>query len=359
MIGSQLGLRVTLIAGLIFEIISIAVLMGLNFDWSHATLVIYIAFAQALSGVAKDLVKVSGKSMTKLVTGDNAHSTLFKLVAYLTGAKNALKGVGYFVGSVLINYCGFITSLWVMIGFVAVVSPGSIFYLDNNLGQSSDKSVSLVDALKKGWNVNFLSAARLFLFGSRDVWFEIALPIFLRGQLGWSYTFTGGFMALWIILYGGVQSWTPQCVLTPLSCSPPSHRTILPWTTSLIFVSIAIALPLHFTLPILDIDPKLTTVVISFGLAVFAIVFAVNSSIHSYLILAYTNKDKVASSVGFYYMANAAGRLIGTLLSGVFYEYYGLEVCLWASAGFLIAASILSCFLRPIPSEFELKEWES
>lgn len=338
--------------------IGISVLLGLNFSWPKWGLVAYISLAQAISGVAKDLVKVSGKSMTKLVSGDQANTTLFKLVAYLTGAKNALKGVGYFLGSILINYTGFTIALIMLIGLIVAVAPGALWFLDSHLGQSGE-GVRLSDSLKKGWNVNFLSLARLFLFGSRDIWFEIALPIFLRGQLGWSYTFAGTFMALWIILYGGVQSWTPQWVLAPIGCSPPTHRTIVPWTGSLILVSIGIALGLHFSLQTMNITHTPTTVVVIVGLGVFAVVFAVNSSLHSYLILAYTNKDKVASSVGFYYMANAAGRTLGTLLSGILYQTYGLEVCLWGSALFLLLATVLSCFLRTIPLEMtELKDWE-
>eukprot|EP01133_Synstelium_polycarpum_P007674 gene7674-8979_t len=301
MIGSRVGLRVTLFLGLLFQLISIGILMGTQFDWSHVGLIIYIAVAQAISGVAKDFVKVSGKSITKLVTDEDAQSRLFKLVAFLTGAKNALKGVGYFLGSVLINYIDFRYALAVLAGLIFLVVPPAIA-LDPSLGKTN-KKISLKEALNKGRNVNLLSGARLFLFGSRDLWFEIALPIFLRTYFGWSYTFAGGFMAVWIIIYGAVQSWTPQLVLAPLGCSPPTHRTIAPWTAALIGVAFVIALPLHFTLDYSNKTPSMVVVIV--GLVLFAFVFAVNSSIHSYLILAYTNKDKVASSVGFYYMANA------------------------------------------------------
>ena len=78
------------------------------------------------------------------------------------------------------------------------------------------------------------------------------------------------------------------------------------------------------------------------GLGIFGAVFAINSAIHSYLILAFTSDDQVALNVGFYYMANAWGRLLGTLLSGLVFIYGGLAACLWTSAIMLIAAFIVT-----------------
>lgn len=342
---------------MIFQMISIGMLMGLQFTWEHILLIAYITISQAISGIAKDLVKVSGKSMSKLVKGSEEQSNLFKIVAYLTGAKNALKGVGYFLGSFLISLGGFIASLIVMMVLIVLATHIAVFFLDKNIGKSTNPLTSLKEALRKGRNVNFLSAARLFLFGSRDIWFEIALPIFLRSELEWKYPIVGAFMAIWIIFYGVVQSTTPQVILGPLKCNPPSHKTPITWTGILGLVSIGIAISFHLALQSLNVTLVPTTVVAVIGLVLFAFFFAVNSSLHSYLILAYTNKDKVASSVGFYYMANAAGRFIGTLLSGILYQWIGLEPCLWASAIFLVISTVLTSFLGPIPIENHIEEW--
>ena len=83
------------------------------------------------------------------------------------------------------------------------------------------------------------------------------------------------------------------------------------------------------------------------GLAVFGVLFAMNSSLHSYLIVSVADRDEVAADVGFYYMANAAGRLVGTLLSGAVFQaagegLEGLAACLVASL-LLVAASRLLC----------------
>ena len=85
------------------------------------------------------------------------------------------------------------------------------------------------------------------------------------------------------------------------------------------------------------------------GLIAFGVVFAMNSAVHSYLILAYADNDRAAMNVGFYYMANAGGRLAGTILSGLLYQWQGLTACLWASAAFVLAAAALSLLLPSRP----------
>ena len=85
------------------------------------------------------------------------------------------------------------------------------------------------------------------------------------------------------------------------------------------------------------------------GLAVFGVVFAMNSSIHSYMILAYSDAEAVSLNVGFYYMANAAGRLVGTLLSGGMFMLGGMQACLWTSSLFVAAACLVSARLPPPP----------
>ncbi len=345
-LGSFWGLRLTLVLGLVFQLVSLGLLAVLDYTWSRGWVVLYISGAQALSGIAKDLVKMSGKSVTKIAAAEQA--LLLKLVAFLTGAKNTMKGFGYFLGSLLLAYIGTVPALLVLAVMILLLVPFGACLLTNQLGKSS-VAISLSQVFNKGWNVNVLSAARFGLFGARDVWFEIALPLFLRGVLGWSYTFVGGFMACWIVFYGGVQSLTPQTVLAPLGCSPPIARHIAMWTFILAVTTAGIALATHFILR-KDASGTAVTAVVIIGLLIFAFIFAVNSSIHSYLILAYTNRDKVAMNVGFYYMANAGGRLTGTLLSGVLYQAYGLEVCLWASVLFLLSSGACCIFLGPVPS---------
>jgi len=313
---------------------------------------------QALSGIAKDLVKMSGKSMTKITAGQQ--ELLLKLVAFLTGAKNTMKGIGYFLRSLLLANIGTVPSLIFLALMILLLIPCATLLLTNQLGKSSEP-ILLTQVFNKGWNVNMLSAACFGLFRAQDVWFEIALPLFLRGVLGWSYTFVGGFMACWIVFYGGVQSLTPQTVLAPLGCSPPIARHISIWTAILAITTVGIAFATHFILPttrdIKEASDTGITLTVTIGLLIFAFVFAVNSSIHSYLILAYTNRDKVAMNVGFYYMANAGGRLSGTLLSGIFYQMYGLEVCLWASVVFLISSVVCCLFLGPVPTSFVVDRW--
>ena len=85
------------------------------------------------------------------------------------------------------------------------------------------------------------------------------------------------------------------------------------------------------------------------GLALFGLPFAVNSSLHSYLILAYAGSEKAAEDVGFYYAANAAGRLIGILLSGALYQVGGMTACLIGSAAHAGRPAGLITFLSAQP----------
>jgi MFS family permease len=190
--------------------------------------------------------------------------------------------------------------------------------------------------------VNVLAAARIFLFASRDVWFVVGLPVFLRTVLGWSFWEVGGFLAIWVIGYGMVQASAPKLISRRTATShAPNGRTavVLAFGLALFPALIATALIVNF-------DPTLVLVT---GLIAFGVVFALNSAVHSYLILAYADGDKVAMNVGFYYMANAAGRLAGTLLSGLLYQWQGLEACLWASTAFVLAAGLLSLLLPGNP----------
>jgi len=327
-LGSRMGLRVTLIGGLFLQVASLGLLAQLDPGWPEAVSVAYVMAMQSLSGIAKDLTKMSAKSSIRVLVPRDADGKLFKWVAVLTGSKNALKGVGFFVGGILLNAAGYSGALWIMAGALLVVSLGSWIALPTDLGQAKAK-VGFKQLFSKTREINVLSAARLFLFGARDIWFVVGVPIFLEGTLGWSFSRVGTFMALWVIGYGMVQSATPAV----LRGRCPNGATAV-WT-AFVLALVAAAVPLAL---LTRIPPQF---VIVGGLALFGIVFAVNSAVHSYLILDYTDGDKVALNVGFYYMANAGGRLLGCLLSGVLYQISGLAGCLWGTFAFaLTAASI-------------------
>ena len=338
-IGSRLGLRVTLFAGLVTQIVALTMLSFVEPDWVFWFSVAYVMAAQALSGIAKDLTKMSSKSSVKLLVRDDAgaesQSTLFQWVAILTGSKNALKGLGFFLGGVLLGGLGFRTALWAMAGALVLVLLLSVVQIKRDMGKSKAK-VKFKQLFSKSRKINVLSMARFFLFGSRDVWFVVGLPIFLKDSLDWSFGGVGGFLAAWIIGYGVVQAAVPR-LLRREAGAANGARAAQFWGFSLAAVSGAIALALQ-----VGIHPGATVLG---GLAVFGVVFAINSSVHSYLILAYTDSDQVALNVGFYYMANACGRLAGTLLSGVMYLAAGLVGCLWVSTLLVVAAAALTLLL--------------
>lgn len=335
-IGSHLGLKITLLAGLALQVLALAGLALLDPTWPMALAVAYVMGAQALSGIAKDLTKMSSKSAIKVLIPEEAQGTLFQWVAILTGSKNALKGAGFFLGGVLLAWLGFRGALFAMAAALALVLVASVLSLPPELGQAK-KKVKFSQLLSKSRNINLLSAARLFLFGSRDVWFVVALPVFLSASLGWSHAEVGGFLALWVIGYGGVQALAPKLLRRGLAGGAPQGGTASLGAFALAVLTALIALGVQAGL-----SPWLTVVA---GLALFGLIFAVNSAVHSYLILAYTDRDQVALNVGFYYMANAAGRLLGTLLSGVVYQWAGLSGCLWVSMALVLAAAGLSLLL--------------
>ena len=336
-IASRMGLRVTLLAGLALQILALGMLSLLEPTWSLAGSVAFVMAAQALSGIAKDLTKMSSKSAIKTLLPEDAHSPLFRWVALLTGSKNALKGAGFFLGSILLSALGFAPSLWVMAGGLAAILVLALVQLPSAMGKSKGKT-AFKGLLSKQPDINVLSAARFFLFGARDLWFVVAVPVFLTVELGWSFAGVGAFLALWVIGYGVVQSITPA-LLAPLTGGiAPGARVAV-----ILAIALAVALALVPTGLAFDVAPSM---VILGGLGAFGVVFAINSSVHSYLILAYSDGDKIALNVGFYYMANAGGRLVGTLLSGILFQTVGLTGCLWASVGFAVAAGVISLGLR-------------
>ncbi len=337
-LAARLGLKVTLFMGLATQILALCML---GFAPPSLLVVAYVMASQALSGIAKDLTKMSSKSAVKLVVPENDQSSLYRWVAMLTGSKNALKGVGFFLGGLLLTLFGFQAAALAMAALVLVVLVATSSLMHGYLDRP-DRTAKFTQMFSNNRAVNILAAARIFLFAARDVWFVVALPFYLYSVLGWTFWQVGTLLAVWVIGYGAVQAAAPRFVRRRVhgSSGEPDGRTAAWLAIGLAVCPAAIALALTA-----NVDPTLAIVV---GLIPFGVAFAMNSAVHSYLILAYADNDKVAMNVGFYYMANACGRLAGTVLSGLIYQWQGLTACLWASAAFVLAAGLLSLLL---PSE--------
>jgi predicted MFS family arabinose efflux permease len=294
--------------------------------------VAWVVMAQGVCGVAKDLTKTASKSAIKLTAG-GASGRLFKWVAWFTGSKNAMKGLGFFFGGLLLEGLGFQGALWLMAGLLGLVLLGVVVSLPSHLGRAKP-SKSAKELFSKSQALNLLAASRLALFGARDVWFVVGVPVFLYSQ-GWTFPMVGGFMAAWTIGYGLVQGLAPQLVPRSndgLSREVPASRA---WAFGLALVPVVM---------VFAIDPSQAQadLWLVLGLSLFGLAFAVNSSVHSYLVLAYAGSEKAAEDVGFYYAANAAGRFLGTLLSGWLYGVGGIVACLWGSALLLAVGFLLS-----------------
>jgi predicted MFS family arabinose efflux permease len=333
-LAARLGLNTTLISGTLLQI---AALLMLTVPEAWLT-VAYVMFAQALSGIAKDLNKMSAKSGVKLVAGD-VQGRLFRWVAWLTGSKNALKGLGFFVGAALLYTVGFRSALVALAALLVLSLSLAVLGLPRGLGRVAGKP-KFTQMFANSPAINILSAARFFLFGARDVWFVVALPVFLAATLGWNHLQVGGFLALWIIGYGIVQAAVPTLIAR--RGLDPTGLTARFWALVLMLIPVGIVIGLETKL-----DPGIVLVT---GLGLFGVVFAVNSAVHSFLILDYADSDKVAMKVGFYYMANAGGRLVGTVLSGWVFMTQGLVGCLIVSTLFVFAAWMLSSLLPRGPA---------
>lgn len=336
-LGARWGLNRTMNIGLGIQIVALAMLLV---PGSMLT-VIWVMAAQALSGIAKDLNKMSAKSTIKLLVPDDKQGQLYKWVAILTGSKNTLKGVGFFLGGLLLTLMGFQGAVLAMAIVLAVVWTGSLIFLKKESGKAKFKP-KFKDILSKSRPINILSGARFLLFGARDVWFVVALPVFLASQLNWNHWQVGCFLALWVIGYGFVQSVAPK--FTKTGNDVPKTQTVV-WNALLTLSPLALALALWQGLPV--------TQSIIIGLGLFGILFAINSSLHSYLIVSYSRADGVSLDVGFYYMANAAGRLMGTVLSGWVYQQWGLVACLMISTLLLLLSTAAISFL---PARNSVKE---
>jgi predicted MFS family arabinose efflux permease len=323
-LGARLGLNRTMNLGLGLQVVALLMLTVP----STLLTVAWVMSAQALSGIAKDLNKMSAKSSIKLLVPAGQQGTLYRWVAILTGSKNALKGVGFFLGGALLALLGFQGALLAMAAVLALIWVGSLILLKKDLGKAKAKP-KFRDIFSKSRAINVLSAARMFLFGARDVWFVVALPVYLSSVLGWEFWTVGGFLAAWVIGYGIVQSLAPTITARKRGQVPDGRSAFL-WALALAGLPAAIALGLSHQAVLLG------------GLMLFGALFAVNSSLHSYLIVSYAKEDGVSLDVGFYYMSNALGRLVGTLLSGWVYQGYGLAACLWISSAFVLLAALIS-----------------
>jgi predicted MFS family arabinose efflux permease len=335
-LATRFGIPRMMMAGQLLQIASLFLLSALDPGWSAILSVTWVVAAQGLAGLAKDFTKTASKSAIKATAGGGS-GRLFKWVAWFTGSKNAMKGLGFFMGGLLLEAVGFPAALWLMAGLLLVVLLAGLL-LPRELGKAKP-SKTMRELFAKSTGVNLLAAARVFMFGARDVWFVVGLPVFLYAS-GWRFVEVGAFLAAWTIAYGGLQAVAPALVprsADGLSREVPGARL---WAGLLLAVPLVIALLLNTQL---DLRRDLVLVV---GLAVFALPFAVNSSLHSYLILAYAGSEKAAEDVGFYYAANACGRLAGTLLSGLFYQWGGIGFCLGGSAAMLLACWAIT-FLLP------------
>jgi MFS family permease len=347
-LGARFGLKLTLWIGTLLQIGALLLLVPVADTWPKALSVVWVMVAQAISGIAKDLEKMSAKSAIRVVVPETpedqakGEQQLFRWVAILTGAKNGLKGLGFFVGGLLLYAVGFNNAVLVMAAWLALAFLVTLL-LPRDIGRMKTKP-AFKALFSKSEGINVLSLARFFLFGARDVWFVVALPVFLQQALGWRFWEVGGFMGLWVIGYGLVQGSAPSLRRAWGQTRPPGPSAVQFWAALLTAIPALMAITLWRQVG----NPGLTVVV---GLAVFGVVFAMNSSIHSYMILAYTEAEDVSLNVGFYYMANAAGRLVGTLLSGGLFLLGGLQACLWASALMVALATLVSLRLPTPPRQ--------
>jgi predicted MFS family arabinose efflux permease len=336
-LATRFGIPRMLAAGLVLQIGGLLLLSALAPGWSAALSVAWVVAAQGVSGVAKDITKTASKSAIK-ATSEGGNGQLFKWVAWFTGSKNAMKGFGFFAGGLLLQLVGFKPALWLMAAMLAAVLVGVLASLPRELGKAK-ASKSFAELFAKSRAINLLAAARIFLFGSRDVWFVVGLPVFLYAQ-GWKYMEVAGFVASWTIGYGLVQGVAPSVLrrsVDGLSREIPEARL---WGAMLTAIPVGLALLLQAHLPV---SPGLLVVI---GLGIFGFAFAVISSLHSYLILAYAGSKKAAEDVGFYYAANAGGRLFGIVLSGALTQAGSLPACLWGSA-VMLAICLGLVFLLP------------
>ncbi|SFJ16501.1 organoarsenical effux MFS transporter ArsJ [Albimonas pacifica] len=339
-LAARFGLTATLYAGLALQIAALGALAMVDPQWTLALSVVFVMAVQGVSGVAKDLAKMSAKSAVKLLAPAEGGG-LFRWVAVLTGSKNAVKGVGFLLGAALLAGVGFEAAVLAMAAALGLVLAAVALFMPAGLPRGR-KGAKFAEVFSKDRDVNILSAARLFLFGARDVWFVVGIPIYFHAVLSdgteagdrAAFFQVGTFMAVWIIGYGAVQGFAPKILRARDKSVAQTVGLARLWAGALALIPLALAGAAFAAGAPAD---WLTATLVA-GLLVFGAVFALNSALHSYLILAFSRAERVTMDVGFYYMANAAGRLVGTLLSGLAYQAGGLPLCL-AAAGLMAAAS--------------------
>ena len=327
-LATRFGIPRMLLLGIAMQILGLMFLSCLDPTFGPFLSVIWVVVAQGIAGLAKDITKTASKSAIKVIKIDEGEG-LFRWVAWFTGSKNAMKGVGFFLGGVMLTTIGFRDGLWLMAGLLGLLAVLVVFTLPSRLG-AGVSSQTIKELFSKSSAVNTIALARIFLFGARDTWFVVALPVFLYGN-GWSFWEVGGFLALWTMLYGLVQGMAPA-IIRITNASPISRSGTVGW-------AVALALALKGILVCMTVEMDVPVLIT--GLLVFGVFFAVNSSLHSFLIVAYAGSKKAAEDIGFYYAANAAGRLAGTFLSGFLYYQGGLLACLAGSALFLIITALM------------------
>ncbi len=348
-IAARFGLTSTLYVGLGLQVLALLALAQLDPAWTIGASVIFVMLVQGASGVAKDLAKMSSKSAVKLLA-PSQDGALFRWVAILTGSKNMVKGAGFLLGAVLLASFGFVWAVLGMAAILAVILLAVLIFMPSGLPKGR-KGAKFSEVFSKSPNVNWLSAARVFLFGARDVWFVVGIPIYFYAVLSdgtaesnrAAFFMIGSFMALWVILYGMVQANAPRILRAKARSEAELIGAARVWGWVLAIVPVVLTVA-----AIVAGGPQMwLTVTLVLGLLGFGAIFAVNSSLHSYLILSFTKAERVTMDVGFYYMANAAGRLAGTLLSGLTYQAGGLPLMLGVAAVMVGASAITVGFLRP------------
>lgn len=335
-IAHHFGLKSTLVWGLAIQPFALIGLSFMQQDWAPAIAIPFVMGIQALSGISKDLTKMSSKTAVKFLVPEDKSSSLFKWVAVLTGSKNAIKGAGFFVGGFLLQQVGFQYSLWILSALIVLALLCSLFFLSEEIGKAKTKS-KLKGLFEQKREIKILSAARVFLFGARDIWFVVAIPVYFTTTFKWDFTQVGTFMAFWVIGYGIVQAAAPALLKVFTKGKAPQGKAAL-------VISLLLTLIMG-TITVLFIQEVHQSVTIVCGLLIFGAAFAINSSVHSFLVLDYADGDKAAVNVGFYYMANAMGRLLGTLLSGLLFQAGGVVWALVGSALFLGITSSITGFL--------------
>lgn len=333
-LGARFGLKPTLLAGLLLQVLACGLLLA-----TTPPAMALVMATQLMSGIAKDLTKTGAKSYVKLLAGPGDHGGLFRLVALLTGSKNALKGLGFFAGGALLATVGFAGAMLALGALLLLAALLAVATLPAAAGRAPAKPRLRELFAHEAW-LNWLAAARLFLFGSRDAWFAIALPLFLVAEAGWSAAGTSAFLAAWVVGYGAVQAAAPL-LLRPGDAAAGGR------ITAALTAALAVPLLLASALLATGLPPG---AVLAAALLLYGVLFALDSSLHSWLVVA-RGGEAVALQVGFYYAANAAGRVAGLCASALLFQGFGegragMQACLGGAAVAVALAALCSLPLR-------------